>query len=65
MSIDRAHGKINFICDDCGDALETDEKVFLVALEMFKENGWEYTKDEDSSEFVHYCPACSDTLVVD
>lgn len=47
---------IVFICDECGEELETETSNFQHALETLRANGWRNVKGKNSWE--HYCPEC-------
>ena len=59
--IEHQHGKIIFICDDCGDDFETNTKSihFFQALDKVKEEGWLITRDDDDEEWLHICNECA------
>lgn len=54
--IDRQHGKIIFMCDVCGDTLETAERDFNEAKAMLDREGWKARKF--AGEWCHCCPKC-------
>lgn len=55
--IDKQYGKYVFICDDCDDFLDTDERDFRLAVSVAKSSNWLITKDDDD-EWQHICPRC-------
>lgn len=59
MSIERYHGDISFICDDCGDALDAYTNDFTEAIEVLKMNSWTFIRQKNG-DYEHYCPDCSE-----
>lgn len=59
MTIQRAfyNGPITFVCDECGDELETDETDFTDALDKFKDDGGVATK-RAGGDWQHICIDC-------
>ena len=57
MSIEREGKLIVFVCDECGDQLETGAEDFAEALERMREANWTYRKD-DVGQWEHYCSVC-------
>lgn len=56
----RIGGDIEFECDDCGEALETETDLFQEAVDCLKDNEWRFEKFDDV--WCHYCPACAEAL---
>lgn len=54
MSIEREDRNIVFQCDFYPDALHTNERNFIDAWEVAREQGWKF----DSKTGEHTCPAC-------
>lgn len=52
-------GEVVFECDGCDDTLETGTDEFGEAREELKAERWITRKDEDTDDWVHYCPACA------
>jgi DNA-directed RNA polymerase subunit RPC12/RpoP len=50
--------KIVYICDECGEELDTEEGDYNEAWEIAKENGWRCWQDGD--EWKHECEDCND-----
>lgn len=64
MALIRDHGKIVFVCDECGEGFETDETDFYNALDAFRTDaepeGWTSSNTgSGESPWVNYCPECS------
>lgn len=59
MAIEKQHGKYIFICDECGDDIDTNETIFFQALDRIKEEGWLVTRNADDTEWVHVCGRCT------
>ena len=57
MSVERQHGEVMLVCDECGDGSEPDGN-FKDMLAEAKDAGWLIQKDEDTDEFTHLCPSC-------
>jgi hypothetical protein len=57
MSIHREDGLIVFVCDECGEQLETDTEEFDEARQQMQEANWTYRKD-DGGQWEHYCSIC-------
>lgn len=57
MSVERQYGQVMFMCDECGDESDSD-RSFTTVLADAKHDGWLITKDEDTDEYTHMCPAC-------
>lgn len=49
-------GMIAFICDECGEELETDTSNFQHAMQTLRASKWRNVKNENGWE--HYCPDC-------
>lgn len=62
MSIDRRRvgreTRIVFVCDECGEELDTEWADFLEAVDEAKRSGWWFTLDEATDEWTHWCPTC-------
>jgi Fe2+ or Zn2+ uptake regulation protein len=58
--LDRQHGKIIFVCDDCGESLETGTGEFDDALAILRDERWQpkLSLQQHSGEWKHYCPDC-------
>lgn len=55
MSIERARGGvINFICDICGNTLDTGTSEWKDAMAKMREDGWR-SKKFDDDQWAHYC----------
>lgn len=55
--IERAYGKIELLCDDCGDGNGVyDNDDFIEMMRDSKNAGWKTTKEGD--EWVHTCSDC-------
>lgn len=59
MSTLRRHGDITFICDDCGEALDTGEPEFGDAVRAKKAAGWASRKDNEG-DWQDLCPDCKE-----
>lgn len=59
MAIDRIHGRVFFLCDECSEHLDTDEKDFDVAKEVLKSEGWMNFYDNDDRIWKHICVECA------
>jgi hypothetical protein len=55
--IDRQGGNIVFECDECGNALETEQADFSSAWNLAKRERWRTRKI--GNDWVHKCPGCS------
>lgn len=53
MAIDRIHGFIVYLCDGCGEELETDEREWDDAFAVLKQEKWLSVKSAD--DWRHYC----------
>lgn len=69
--LDRIKGRIAFICDECGDGLETDEYDFHDGLKFAKEQGWENIaadrlekppKRAQGQKWINICGDCKEYL---
>lgn len=63
MSVDRQHGKLLFICDECGDHIDTGETEWIDALKVMREAHWGRRAravriDNDTKQWVHLCQDC-------
>jgi len=57
MTIERAYGKVAFVCDDCETESDTQSgEDFDILLNDLKEAGWRVVKE--GGEWCHYCPNC-------
>lgn len=54
----RSHNEIEFICDGCGEYLETGTEDFNEALSILRNYHWRSFKEEDS-EWMHHCDDCN------
>ena len=54
--IKRFENTIVFICDECGDELETDEEAWGFALEKLRDEDWHF--EQEAQGYVHTCPLC-------
>lgn len=54
--LERIHGLVVFMCDECDDELETETSDFTEARQMLDREGWRTSKVGD--EWVHHCPDC-------
>jgi hypothetical protein len=59
--LDRQHGEIIFTCDNCSEVLDTHQRTFDEARDVFSLEGWRSLKD--GQIYVHYCPDCSKDFV--
>lgn len=50
---------IEFHCDGCSEAFDTETNDFQSALAKVKEDGWTIQKDEKIG-WLHWCPICTD-----
>jgi hypothetical protein len=57
MTVERQHGMILFICDNCGEDFDSDTDEFMEAVTALKDEGWKIAKNEDD-DWVHFCPGC-------
>lgn len=48
---------IAFVCDECGDAEQTDSQDFFEAWHEIKQIGWTARKVDNN--WVHFCKDCS------
>lgn len=48
---------IQFLCDDCGQALDTERFRFPDALDVMRAQGWRAVKDGDG--WRHLCEDCA------
>ena len=65
--IERQHGMVVFICDECSDEYVTNERDLDRALSRMQDDDgrgcdWVHTKDDRSGEEVHYCGDCASRL---
>ena len=58
MAIDRRYGGVIFICDECLNELDTDEKDFQIALSVFENEGWLSVREE-GGDWKHICDTCA------
>lgn len=58
MAVDWQYGKVVYICSECEDDLETDERSMKDAASYAKDRGWLIFKDDDDNEWVHLCKEC-------
>lgn len=57
MTTHKIKGKYEFVCDDCGEVLSTDERDFHGALDVLRSEGWRSVRD--GNDWVHFCrPEC-------
>lgn len=57
MSVQRnRRGELVFVCDHCEGELETEVIDFDRALDIARDNGWRYIKDEKEN----VCSGCRD-----
>lgn len=54
MSIERQKGRIIWVCDACGDHLETDTSDFQEAREAMRAEGW-FSRLNPDDDWEHYC----------
>lgn len=54
----RIHGKHVFECDLCSEVLDTEQREWSSAFNVFREAGWQSAKVDDGHR--HHCPACKD-----
>ena len=59
MGIEKQHGHVIFICDECGDDFNTDETDFLEALQAVKDEGWLVQRNNEDTEWMHICNECA------
>lgn len=57
MAVDRRYSTVIFICDECLDELDTDEKDFQLALRVLDNEGW--TAVREDGEWKHVCDTCA------
>lgn len=50
-----------FMCDECGNEIDTHISDFKSALNHIQQSGW-INKNENGKEWSHYCPSCCDCL---
>jgi Fe2+ or Zn2+ uptake regulation protein len=63
MASHRSYGLVNFVCDECGDGLETERQDYREAVKAAKDEGWNiFTADK---EWKHICDSCSIDLEAD
>lgn len=60
--ISRDGGNIIINCDGCSEDYDTGESDFRGAIEEIKEVGWRIGRNEDDSDWVHFCPSCREEL---
>jgi hypothetical protein len=61
--IDKNHGKICLVCDDCQDTTDDyDGDEFALMIRDAKNDGWLITRDDKTGEYSHMCPDCVDDL---
>lgn len=58
MSVDRQFGDIIFICDTCGEDLDTAEPLWNDAQAVRKKQGWAAIYDDEEEEWKHFCKDC-------
>lgn len=58
MSVDRQHGKLIFICDECGDDINTGEADWIDGLRVMRSSGWGRRHDSDGGQWQHLCQDC-------
>lgn len=64
MSIECNKGKMQIVCDDCGEGFRAangrpglyEQDEFDVMIEDAKDNGWLLSRE--SKEWAHTCPDC-------
>jgi hypothetical protein len=64
MTITRRTGTIKFICDECGDELDTEidqYDEFSLAVNEMKKFGWVSRKNDDTNHWEHLCSICKRT----
>lgn len=61
MSVERQYKIVFFVCDDCGETSTPDEDFDYMRKDAIRD-GWSVIKDEDTDEWVHLCPECSESL---
>lgn len=54
--LERQRGQISFVCDACGEVLETEERDFVDAKGMLDAEGWRARKI--GTDWIHNCPDC-------
>jgi hypothetical protein len=54
--LDRQHGEVIFVCDNCDDILRTGEDEFELAMNELREAGW--SNERIGREWLHLCGAC-------
>lgn len=52
----RIHGKHVFECNGCSAVLDTEQREWAAAFNVFREAGWQSAKKDDGHE--HFCPDC-------
>ena len=57
--LDRQHGNIIFICDECQDDLDTGTSNFDAARSALKQHLWISIKDSNG-EWTHVCKDCQE-----
>lgn len=57
MTVEREYGNIVFICDECGDDLNTGTKDWEEAKEIAGDEGW--VPIPDGNTWIHCCPDCA------
>jgi predicted P-loop ATPase len=57
MTVNRAKGEIEFVCDFCMESAVTDESKFEEIWKDLKERGWRAFK-RNEWEWTHKCPTC-------
>lgn len=59
MTTDRQYKKVVFICDGCGDTLETGVGDFREAVKVMRDERWEARPGTGrNAAWEHYCPTC-------
>jgi Fe2+ or Zn2+ uptake regulation protein len=62
MSVTTTHGRFAFICDMCGDVVETGESDFDTAVSDMRHEGWRAVRVlvRKDVEWQHHCADCKE-----
>lgn len=61
MSVDYQYGNVLYVCDECGEPSDAYENFKELNREA-KLEGWFISREDESSEWEHYCPKCAKQL---
>lgn len=56
MTVDRQKGKVVFVCDGCGDGLDTETDDWANAMAVLRREEWQVKRVGDARQ--HFCTSC-------